>query len=338
MTTNRPDDSARRGDELRAAALPSVTVTILTWNGERYLDDILLALENQKYGGVHDVLVVDSGSTDRTLEIVAAHPSVRLHEIPNSEFGHGKTRNLAAQLAVGDIVVYLTHDAVPASPDWLAAIVEPFVTDARVAAVLGRQVARPWAPPLLKYDIDRVFSRIGPPGVVTTFLDDGTLDDDLSKWRATFYSDTCSAARRDVVTGAVPYREVDYAEDQVFGRDIIAAGYAKAYAPDAVVEHSNDGSLREFGQRIAADLLGLRAVGTEVAPVSRFAALTQWARWTLADTARLLRDRDYRFWRKLYWLAMNPVYHAVKWSSYRRASLEDVSVATGAGQPPTGVQ
>ncbi len=311
--------AARRSD-----SMPSATVTILTWNGECYLDDILVALEAQNYAGVFDVLVIDSGSTDRTLDIVGAHPGVRLHQIPHSEFGHGRTRNLAAQLSTGEIVVYLTHDAVPATADWLSSLVAPFIDNERVVAVLGRQVARRSAPPLLKYDIERVFSRIGPPTAVTVFSDDGTLMDELSRWRATFYSDACSAARRTTVTTTVPYRDVDYAEDQVFGRDVIAAGFAKAYAPSAVVEHSNDGNLREFGQRIAADLLGLRAIGAEIGPVSRWAAFRQWTRWSVLDMARLLVDRDFGVGRTVYWLVMNPVYHAVKWASYRRASLQEV--------------
>lgn len=299
--------------------LPSVTVTILTWNGERYLDDILSALDGQRYGGDYDVLVIDSGSTDRTLQIVAEHPAVRLHEIPNEEFGHGRTRNLAAELASGDIVAYLTHDAVPIGEDWLASLVAPMADDASIAAVLGRQAARPSAPPLLKYDIDRVFSRLSPNGEVAVFFDDGSLDQHAMSL-ATFYSDACSAARRDILLHHVPYRDVDYAEDQVFGRELIAAGYRKAYAPAAVVEHSNDGTLREFGARIAADLAGLRRIGTPIEPVSRFAAFTQWVKWTLMDAGRILSDRDYSIGRKLYWLVMNPVYHAVKWSSYRAAS------------------
>ena len=301
--------------------VPSVTVTILTWNGEQYLDAILTAVESQQYDGVFDVLVIDSASTDGTLDIVAAHQAVRLHQIPNEEFGHGKTRNLAAELATGEIVAYLTHDAVPVGTDWLAAMVRPFA-DESIAAVLGRQVARPSAPPLLKYDIERVFERQGPPGQVTVHRGEG-LSTDLHALRvATFYSDAASAARRSILLGPIPYADVDYAEDQVFGRAVIDAGLAKAYAGDAVVEHSNDGTLREFGGRIAADLLGLRAIGTEVAPVSRFAAFKQWAKWSLLDTVRLVCDREFRLDRKLYWLVMNPVYHAVKWSSYRRASGE----------------
>lgn len=322
MTAAPPDTSVPE------PVLPSVTVTILTWNGERYLGDILSVLDGQRYGGDFDVLVIDSGSTDRTLQIVTEHPAVRLHEIPNEQFGHGKTRNLAAELASGDIVAYLTHDAVPVGADWLASLVAPMVDDASIVAVLGRQVARPSAPPLLKYDIDRVFARLSPGGGVSVFFDDGSLDQHAMRL-ATFYSDACSAARRDILLHQVPYRDVDYAEDQVFGRELIEAGYRKAYAPAAVVEHSNDGSLREFGQRIAADLAGLRRIGTAIEPVSRFAAFKQWVKWTLMDAGPILSDRDYSIGRKLYWLVMNPVYQAVKWSSYRRASISAPELSAG---------
>lgn len=304
-------------------AAESATVTILTFNGEQYLDDILRALQNQDYAPGFDVLVIDSGSSDRTLEIVRSYPSVRLHEISNSEFGHGKTRNLAAELSTGEYVVYLTHDAVPRGSHWLSSLLQPMSDDDRVVAVLGRQVARPSAPPILKYDIDRVFERLSPDGSVSVFFDDGTLDEH-SRRLATFYSDSCSAARRNVLLHTIPYRDVDYAEDQVFGREVIEAGLRKAYAPDAVVEHSNDGTLREFGERIAADLIGLRQIGTVISPVSRFGAVKQWLKWSVIDTGRIITDRDLGFGQKLYWLVVNPAYHAVKWSSYRRATLRSL--------------
>ncbi len=298
----------------------SATIVILTFNGEQYLGDILTALEAQDFSPGFDVLVIDSGSTDRTLEIVKSHPTVRLHEIPNHEFGHGRTRNLGASLATGEYVVYLTHDAVPVGRNWLSALLKPMRADDRVVAVLGKQVARPSAPPILKYDIDRVFRRLSPGGGTVVFFDDGTLTDE-SRRRATFYSDSCSAARRELLLNEIPYRDVSYAEDQVFGREVLAAGHRKAYVPAAVVEHSNDGSLRQFGERIAADLIGLRRIGTEIAPVSRIGAVKQWLKWSAMDTGRIVTDREIGLGRKLYWLAVNPVFHAVKWSSYRRATL-----------------
>ncbi|WP_344754207.1 glycosyltransferase family A protein [Leifsonella bigeumensis] len=301
-------------------------MAILTFNGEKHIGDILSALEVQQYDGEFDVLVIDSGSSDHTLEIIASHPSVRLHEIPNAEFGHGRTRNLAARLATGDIVVYLTHDAVPLGVRWLEAMVAPFNHD-EVAAVLGRQVARASAPPLLKYDIDRVFQRQGRAGDVTLHRADGAGTESPIRRIATFYSDSAAAARRKILLGPIPYSDVAYAEDQVFGRAVIDAGLTKAYAGNATVEHSNDGTLREFGERIAADLIGLRSIGTEVPTVSRFVAFRQWVKWSIVDTGRILVDPGYGLGRSLYWLVMNPIYHAVKWSSYRRASLQPLNPA-----------
>ena len=297
--------------------MPSATVAVLTWNGQRYLDALLAAVLEQEYAGSFDVLVIDSGSTDRTLEIVAAHPGVRLHEIPNSEFGHGKTRNLAAQLATGEIVAYLTHDAVPASSTWLSFLVAPMVDDDRVVAVVGKQIPRSGCVPVIKYDIQRVFERLGPDGRATVVFGDDPVLDDAARAAAAFYSDANSAARRSILTGPVPYRDVDYAEDQLFGRDLLDGGYRKAYAPAAAVEHSNDLSLRSSGQRIVDEVVGLRRIGTPVPRMSIPGALARALKWSLLDSRRIIVDRDYGFVRRVEWLAVNPLYQLVKWFSYR---------------------
>lgn len=313
---------------------PSVTVSVLTYNGERYLDALLSAVESQDYDGRVDILVIDSGSTDRTLEILADHPDVRVHRIPNEEFGHGRTRNLVAELATGDIVVYLTHDAVPADSRWLHELVRPFGDDERIAAVVGKQVPRASAPPALKYDIQRVFERLGPDYGLTVVADDGLTDD--ARAAAAFYSDANSAARRSVLRGAVAYPDVDYAEDQLFARNILAAGLRKAYAPRAAVEHSNDVTLRTFGARIEADLLGLRSIGVLVEPVSRRAAAGQWAKWTMMDALAILSDHGYGAGAKVRWLLVNPWYHAVKWSAYRRATHRQLP-SPGPDRPSGGL-
>jgi rhamnosyltransferase len=303
-----------------------VTVSILTFNGERYLDALLSAVEAQDFDGTVEVLVVDSGSTDRTLAIVAAHPSVRLHRIPQAEFGHGRTRNLVAELANGEFVAYLTHDAVPADTHWLRELVRPFRDDERIVAVVGKQVPRRNAPPLVKYDIQRVFERLGPDYGITVVADWGQLPDDGARAAAAFYSDANSAARRSVLRSTVPYPEVDYAEDQLFARQVLDAGLRKAYAPRAAVEHSNEVTLRNLGARIEADMVGLRSIGTVVAPVSLLAACAQWLKWSTMDALAIMVDRDYGAAAKVRWLLVNPWYHAVKWRAYRRATRRPVTV------------
>lgn len=300
------------------------TVAVLTYNGEHYLEKILRKLRKQQFDGAFEVLVIDSGSTDTTLEIVARYPEVRLIQIPNSEFGHGRTRNLAAREARGEYVAYLTHDAVPSTKHWLDELISPMARFPDVVAVLGKQVARARAFPLQRYEIHNMFRNLGPDYGITLFYDAPFADEQAVRDAMSFYSDVNSAARRSFLVDVLPYRDVRYAEDQLFGRDIIDNGYIKAYAPRASVMHSNDLTLAEYGHRIFDETVGLRQIGFELPPISRTAVLTHAARGIVGDSVRILRDRAYSWRRKAYWLVVNPSYHLRKWSSYRASTLVDV--------------
>ena len=302
-----------------------VTIAILTYDGEAYLGRILEMIRRQDYEGAVEVLVIDSGSTDRTLDIVRSFPEVVLHQIPNSEFGHGKTRNLAARLAKGRFIAYLTHDAVPASEGWLRELLAPFDLDERIVAVMGKQVPRPSCFPLLKYEIEGVFAGFGPDFGTSLFYKDRFADSEGVLSAMGFYSDVNSAARRDFLVEVIPYRDVRYAEDQLFGRDVIDAGLIKAYAPRGAVEHSNDLTLDEYGKRIFDETVGLRQIGTAIPPMSRGTQLRLTLRGIGGDTLRILRDARYGRLRKLYWLLTNPSYQIRKWSSYRDSTLVDVT-------------
>lgn len=294
------------------------TVVILTYNGEQHLEEILHAVHAQRYGGTFETLVIDSGSTDSTLDIIAKNPWVRLHQIPNSEFGHGKTRNLGAHLAKGRYVVYLTHDATPASDRWLHEITAPFDISERIVAVMGSQVPRADAFPLLRYDVKNTFASFGPMHGTTLFYDDDFIQDEGVRNAVTFYSDVNSAARRSVLTGEIPYRDVSYAEDQLLGRDVIDAGYIKAYAPRAVVWHSNEMTISEYDDRMFEETQGLREVGIDVALPSIPTVAKLVVGGVLRDAVRLVRDREVTTKRKLHGLLVNPAYHVQRWRGVRR--------------------
>jgi rhamnosyltransferase len=305
---------------------PQATVIIPTFNGEKYISQILASLAAQKTEWDFEVLVIDSGSSDRTVEFVLEHPLVRLHQIPNSEFGHGKTRNLGATLSRGEYVAFLSHDAIPSSTFWLHEITKPLdLNGLNAAAVLGKQVARPGCFPLLKYEIRGVFRRFGPDfGTTLFYVDDFARSRDEINAMA-FYSDVNSATRRSFLLDVIPYQDVPYSEDMAFGLDVIEGGFIKAYAPHAVVEHSNDLTLREYGMRLFDEITGLRRIGKDVPPL-------RWSRQFVyplygagIDSLRIIVDKDLSPGSKLKWLLVNPLFHWTKWRSFYRSTHVDLN-------------
>ena len=135
----------------------AVTVAIPVFNGARYLDEVLTAVRAQRVDRGMELLIVDSGSTDGSLDIAERH-GARIHRIPNAEFSHGGTRNLAMELAEGDHVVFLTQDATPAHDGWLAAMLDGFAQADDVALVFGPHDPRPDASHMIKCEMERHFA------------------------------------------------------------------------------------------------------------------------------------------------------------------------------------
>ena len=105
--------------------LPSVSVIIPTWQGAAYLAQTLPAIRAQGYPGAVEVVGIDSESTDQTVELLKQYGAV-VQIIPKRTFTHGGSRNLGTRLASGDILVFLSQDALPMDDDWLEKLIAPF--------------------------------------------------------------------------------------------------------------------------------------------------------------------------------------------------------------------
>ncbi len=121
-----------------ALAWPKVSILFLTLNGMDVVERTLDAVFRQDYPGEVEMIHIDSGSTDGTVEAAKRH-GVETRVIDPAEFHHSRTRNLAADLASHPILVFLTQDAVPADDQWLRRLVAPF-EDPRVGGVYGKQI------------------------------------------------------------------------------------------------------------------------------------------------------------------------------------------------------
>ena len=265
-----------------------VTVAIPVYNGARYLDEVLTAVRAQRVDRELELLVIDSGSTDGSLEIAERH-GARIHRIPKSEFSHGGTRNLAMQLAEGDHVAFLTQDSTPAHDGWLAAMLEGFAQAADVALVFGPHDARPDASHMIKCEMERHFATWanGSGSDIQRIEHTGP---GLRAYRGypgrwAFFSDVNGAVAK-WAWERIPYRTVPYAEDQLLGREMIEAGLAKVYHPGARVVHSHDYPPLQFFRRYFDEFRSLRevlghveALGWRVTPMTIRGLVGHDKRW-----------------------------------------------------------
>jgi len=208
-----------------------ISVIIPTLNAEHEIDGLLIALEHQSIQPV-EILIVDSASEDKTIELVRQHKRVRLLEIDRQAFNHGTTRDMALRKSSGDFVCFLTQDAVPVSGDYLKRLVAPMVEDPSIALVSGRQL--PKADARRFEQLVREFNYPDSPSVRSK--------GDLEQFgiKTFFASDTCSAYRRSSYLECGGFDHVNTNEDMLMAARFIASGLKVAYEPCAEVYHSHN--------------------------------------------------------------------------------------------------
>lgn len=217
------------------------SVIIPTYNGGAAFEAVLPKLMAQKTPWNFEVIIVDSGSKDGTLELIAQYPEVKLFKIDSKNFQHGRTRNYAIEQTSGEFVAVLTHDALPATDYWLHDLVSLLEKYPNAAGAFGRHFAYPDADPYTKNDLTGHFKGFDAhPVVVSRYLDEEKFENDLG-WRQFlhFYSDNNSCMRKSVWEKH-PYPEVNFGEDQAWADLIIEQGYEKVYSKAASVYHSHD--------------------------------------------------------------------------------------------------
>jgi rhamnosyltransferase len=210
-----------------------ISVLIPVKNGG---DDLVRCLDGIAAQCVDDeveVVVVDSGSSDGSVEVARARGAV-VEEIPALEFDHGATRNRAAAAARGDVLVFTSQDAYAERDDWLARLIAP-LADPRVAGAYGRQLAHHHATPPEVYFLDFLYG----PASRTQRLHNGAG----VSMETTFFSNV-NAAIRSELFGRYPFAEdMIMSEDQEWSRRVLLDGYELRYVADAAVRHSHDYTL-----------------------------------------------------------------------------------------------
>jgi rhamnosyltransferase len=211
----------------------NVSVIIPTHNGGKYLGRLFKTLREQTFSPVQ-ILVVDSSSNDDTTSLCKAFGIDIIH-VEAKSFDHGGTRNLAVSRTIGDIMVFMTQDALFRDAGGLENLIKP-LEDPKVAASYGRQVPKGNANPYEKFV--RSFN-YPPTGIIKGMEDLPRLG-----VKTFFFSNACSAVKKSAFEEVDGFPErVIMNEDMYLAAKLVQKGYKIAYQADAVVYHSHNYSI-----------------------------------------------------------------------------------------------
>jgi rhamnosyltransferase len=223
---------------------PAVSIIILTRNGGETIDDCLASVFNQETDFSYEVIAIDSGSTDRTLDVLKRY-DVILHQIEPGDFNFGRTKNTGAELANGEYLVYLSQDAIPADGSWLRNMIGPF-SHPGVHVVQGVEKSEEgfywWRKGLFWYTSE--------------------IRRWMEKYQQIGLSCVALAIRREAWE-RVRFDIVPFGEDKLYQKKATEAGLNIALSRDAFVVHTHSYSWKSLRNRVINEGLGAKVSGQD---------------------------------------------------------------------------
>jgi glycosyltransferase involved in cell wall biosynthesis len=222
------------------------SIIIRTLNEAQHLDDLLTMIERQETDGIEiETVLVDSGSTDRTVEIARAH-GIRITTISKAEFSFGRSLNRGCAFSTGDILVFISGHCVPVDETWLQALCQPLI-DGHVAYSYGRQIGDDDS----NYSERRIFAKYFP-------------DSSAIPQEGYFCNNANSALLRSAWEDQPFDEALTGLEDMELAKRLVARGHKIGYVAEATVFHHHQESWPQIRRRFEREAIALRSIMPEV--------------------------------------------------------------------------
>jgi glycosyltransferase involved in cell wall biosynthesis len=249
------------------------SIIVRTYNEEKHLPDLLEKIRKQTMNGEElEIIVVDSGSTDTTLDIAQRFRANIIH-IEKDDFSFGRSLNVGCDAAQGDYLVFVSGHCIPQNDHWLLNLLNPLI-DNKAAYVYGRQVGngecrfserqlfQKYFPETSKIPQEGFFCNNANAAITRAFWQENRFDEAL--------------------TGL---------EDMELAKRLVAKGHVIGYVADAPVFHLHDESWHRVRMRYQREAIALRTIMPEVhirlADFLRF-----YVSAVLLDCGSALRERE----------------------------------------------
>jgi rhamnosyltransferase len=223
---------------------PHVSIIIRTFNEDKHIKKLLEICFSQVTQYSFEVIVVDSGSTDKTLNIVKNYPVI-LEHIKSSEFTYGRALNIGARKSKADFCVCISAHCYPTHSSWLEELIQPF-EDKNISMVYGRQIGDERT----KFSEEQIFEQYFPKE--NKFLDN-----------VVFSNNANSAFRRDCWESVEFDESLPGLEDIDWAKKMSESGMRIFYASKACVYHIHEETYAQIYKRYYREALGLKKIYPE---------------------------------------------------------------------------
>jgi glycosyltransferase involved in cell wall biosynthesis len=219
------------------------SIVIRAYNEEEHIGRLLEGIRQQTVRDV-EIVLVDSGSTDRTVTIAQIF-GARVVHIPAAEFTFGRSLNLGILAATRELIVIASAHVYPVYPDWLESLLRPFEAE-QIALTYGKQRG----PETARFSEQQIYHQWYPdasnPRQETAFCNNANAAIRRSLWEQKPYDET--------LTGL---------EDLAWAKWVKEQGYDIAYVAEAEIIHVHNETPRGVFNRYRREAMAFQRIYPE---------------------------------------------------------------------------
>ncbi|ENF8750348.1 glycosyltransferase [Vibrio fluvialis] len=224
---------------------PLVSIVIRTLNEQRYLVELLESIKNQDRSKFRiETVIIDSGSTDKTLEIAEQY-GCRITHIKKEEFTFGKSLNDGCDFSNGDYLVFISGHCIPVDDQWIENLVTPLVE--KCSYTYGRQLGRDTT----KFSERQLFEKYFP-------------NESRIPQVGFFCNNANAAIRRDAWLAHRFNEELTGCEDMYLAKLLVDTGKKIGYVSEAPVYHIHDETWSKVKVRYEREAIALQQIMPQV--------------------------------------------------------------------------
>lgn len=221
-----------------------VSIIVRSFNEEKHIGRLLEGIASQKAPFDWEVILVDSGSTDRTVEIAQSF-DVQLVEISPKDFSFGYSLNKGIETARGKYCIFISAHCYPDDENWMLNLIKPF-SDENIAIVYGRQRGNE----ITKYSEHQVFKKWFP-------------NESVVQKSLPFCNNANSAIQKKLWELYKFDEEITGLEDMDWAKNMLNKGYKVAYQADATAIHVHEETPAQIFKRYEREAIAMKKMFPE---------------------------------------------------------------------------